>query len=298
MIFNTMPELPEVETLKRELGQVLMGKRFQSVKIFWPKAIVPLSPARFARELKNRKIESVERRAKIIFLNLDNRKTLAIHLKMTGQLIYYPNHNQGSTLEPAKVEPLILGGHSEDPTKYTRAIFSFIDGSRLYFNDLRKFGWIRLLGPRAIADLHKHHGQEPLAPGFTVSVLGTILDRYPQRTLKALLLDQTIIAGLGNIYVDESCFAARINPGRRGGTLANMEKRKLHHAIRAVLALAIKHGGTSARDYRRSDGARGGFAAHLKVYGRGAEPCRRCRTLIRKIKLAGRGTHFCPRCQK
>ena len=303
-----MPELPEVETLRRELAEVLIGQVIKSVKVLWPKSVTPKD---FARKLKGSKILGVNRRAKILLLNLTDNQTLAIHLKMTGQLVYRPNQNQGSTLGTFKVEPLIIGGHpqplpqglslagfKDSPFNYTRAVFNFTDGSRLYFNDLRKFGWLHLLKPQAVTALHEHHGAEPLAPSFTIQTFRAILDRYPRRILKAVLLDQTLIAGLGNIYADESCFAARIKPSRRVATLTAMEKLKLYRAIRSLLTLSIKHGGTSARDYRHSDGSRGGFATYLKVYGRAGKPCRRCGTLISKIKLAGRGTYFCPKCQK
>ena len=309
MMFSTMPELPEVETLCRELKKALVGRVIKSGKVFWPGTVMPLTPTTFLRQLKNQKIKKVERRAKILLLSLHpSELTLAIHLKMTGQLIYCP---QGSTLKPAKVKPLIIGGHpqplpqelsfgelKDSPFHYTRLVLNFNNGDQLYFNDLRKFGWLHLLNPRIVATLHQYHGLEPLSPDLTPQSFCAILDRYPKRKIKALLLDQTLIAGLGNIYADESCFAARIKPGRRVATLVNREKIKLHRAIRSILTLAIKHGGTSTRDYRKSDGSRGGFAVYLQVYGRGGQPCSRCHKPIQKIKLAGRGTHFCAKCQK
>ncbi|HEY4476601.1 MAG TPA: bifunctional DNA-formamidopyrimidine glycosylase/DNA-(apurinic or apyrimidinic site) lyase [Candidatus Paceibacterota bacterium] len=310
-----MPELPEVETLRRELTQVLIGREIKSVSILSPKAVAPLSPQQFSARIRNQKIVTINRRAKILLLDLTNDKTLAIHLKMTGQLVYYP---QGSTLKPAKVEPLIIGGHpqplpqglflagsKDSPFNHTRVIFNFTDGSRLYFNDLRKFGWLRLLDSQAIANLYTHHGFEPLSSDFTISAFKQILNRHSKRKIKTLLLDQTLIAGLGNIYVDEACFRARVRPTRRVVTLTTVEKMKLHRAIRAVLTLSIKHGGTSVRNYRRSDGSRGGFAAYLQVYDRTGKPCKNCppddeagHPAIIKIKLAGRGTHYCPQCQK
>ncbi len=295
-----MPELPEVETLRRELREVLPGRKIKSVVVLTPKTISPLTTRQFISRLRNQKVISVERRAKILLISFSPRPiTLAIHLKMTGQLVYYPNQNQGSTLKPAKVEPLIIGGHPEDPAKYTRAILYFTDGATLRFNDLRRFGWLRLFNAQEIAKLHGHHGPEPLAPSFTIQTFHAILNHYPKRKLKVLLLDQTLIAGLGNIYVDEACFAARIKPNRRVATLTLSETKNLFVAIKRILKLSIKHGGTSSRDYRRSDGSRGGFAAYLKVYGRAKQKCKRCKiNLIQKTKLAGRGTHFCPQCQK
>lgn len=288
-MFNIMPELPEVETIRRELDRVLSGQVIKSGKIFWPGAVKPLSPSTFLKKLVGQKVKKVERRAKILLLSLQpSELTLAIHLKMTGQLIY-PNQNQGSTLKPAKAEPLI---------KHTRVIFNFTDGSTLRFNDLRKFGWIKILSDDDKKVLLARLGREPLSPKFNLETFQTILDRYPNRRLKHTLLDQTLIAGLGNIYVDESCFMAGVRPTRRTKTLTQLEITKLYRAIPKILNLAIKKGGTSARDYIRSTGQPGGFAAYLKVYGRGGKKCKRCAGVIKKIKLAGRGTHYCPKCQK
>ncbi len=302
-----MPELPEVETLKRELARVLIGREIKEVKIFWPKGVAPLSPALFARKIKGAKIITVDRRAKILLLTLDNNYTLAIHLKMTGQLIYDP---QSSTLMTHEVEPLIIGGHPEpqpqglsldkskdSPFNYTRVILTFTDGSKLYFNDLRKFGWLRLMKSNEVKSWLAHLGWEPLTPSFTFKKFETIINRYPNRRIKHTLLDQTLVAGLGNIYVDESCFASRIKPDRLVKTLKPLEIKKLYREIKRILNLAIKKGGTSARNYVRSNGARGGFVPYLKVYGRSGAPCRRCQTPISKIKVAGRGTHFCAQCQ-
>ncbi|MFH1170653.1 MAG: DNA-formamidopyrimidine glycosylase, partial [Candidatus Vogelbacteria bacterium] len=182
--------------------------------------------------------------------------------------------------------------------KHTRIIFNFADGGQLYFNDLRKFGWLKILSADHKTRLENRHGVEPLSPKFDLETFKTILKRHPNRRLKQTLLDQTLIAGLGNIYADESCFASRIKPARKIKTLSTPEIKKLYRAIKMILKLAIKKGGTSARDYVRSDGSLGNFVPHLKVYGRGGQPCKKCRTLITKIKLAGRGTHFCPQCQK
>src|SRR3989344_7762220 len=172
-----MPELPEVETLKRELARVLPGRVVKSVKITWPKTVAPLTPRQFAIRLHGRIITAVSRRAKILLISLTpGQLILAIHLKMTGQLIYYP---QGSTLKPAKVEPLIIGGHPQArPFRYTRVIFNFTDGSRLYFNDLRKFGWLKILPAREARQIHEQHGLEPLSANFTLKNFAAALKRY------------------------------------------------------------------------------------------------------------------------
>jgi len=281
-----MPELPEVETLRLELAPVLINARFKSVQVSWPKSVRPLSGARFARVLQGRRIIGLERQAKVLLFKLDNSETLAIHLKMTGQLIYV-----GS-------EKTINGGHPEDLAKYTRVVFSFADGSILKFNDLRKFGWLKILDTADYQVLTAKHGLEPLSSEFSFENFMRALKRYPNRKLKAALLDQTLIAGLGNIYADESCFAADLLPTRQVKTLKPAELKKLHAAIKRILKLAVAKGGTSVRDYRRSDGNPGGFTRLLKVYGRAGTRCEKCHTPIVKIKLASRGTHYCPKCQR
>lgn len=270
-----MPELPEVETLKRELA-VIVGKKIKSANVF-------------SRQLKNKKIIGVERRAKILIINLSGGRQLLIHLKMTGQLIFVPRKGQ-----------MVIGGHPQDnPFRYTRAVFHFADGAKLYFNDLRKFGWLKLLKRHEAGKILNKHGVEPLEKHFTFSHFQNLLKKYQNRKIKQFLLDQSSIAGLGNIYVDESCFLAHIRPTRRVSSLKISEQKSLHQAIVTVLKLSIKKKGTSARNYVRSDGTPGGFVPYLNVYGRKGEKCKRCRTgIIQKIKLNARGTHFCNNCQK
>lgn len=256
-----MPELPEVETLKRELHRALVGKIFQDTK---------------------KKILGIDRRAKILIFHLSGGQAMLVHLKMTGQLVYKN----------------VVGGHPAPPDKYTRKVFPFTDGSKLLFNDLRKFGWIKMVRESDLPKIFSKTGVEPLGKEFTFTTFKNLLARYPKRKLKAFLLDQTLIAGLGNIYVDESCFLAGILPTRTVGSLTANEIKKLHEAIIKILKLSISKKGTSARNYVRSNGERGGFVPHLNVYGRGKEACKICRTAISKIKLNGRGTHFCAQCQK
>ncbi len=273
-----MPELPEVETLKRELS-IIVDKKFKLASIF-------------ASQLKNKKIISVERRAKILIITLSGEQKLLIHLKMTGQLIYQP-----------KVGKLVIGGHPDpsadgNPFKYTRAEFIFTDQSKLYFNDLRKFGWLKLLNKTESEKILNKHGVEPLSKLFTFQNFQNLLQKYPNRKLKQFLLDQSLIAGLGNIYVDEACFLAKILPTRTVKSLTKLEQKNLHTSIIKILKLSIAKKGTSAKNYIRSDGTKGGFVPYLKVYGRKNEKCKRCKTgVIQKIKFAGRGTHFCENCQ-
>ena len=295
-----MPELPEVETLKRELSRKLVGKTIAKTEVNWVKMVAPLSPAELGRELKGEKIAAIERRAKILIITLVGKKLILIHLKMTGQLIFVDEKNNltiGGHPQPLP-QGLSLRHPKESPFLHTRLVLHFTDGSKLLFNDLRKFGWFRLSHSEHLAELTKKIGPEPLSKNFTLDYFQSLFKRFPKRKVKQLLLDQHLIAGLGNIYVDESCFMAKVLPTRLAHSLKPSEIKKLHQEIIRVLKLSIASGGTSARNYRRSDGSKGNFIKHLKVYGRGGKPCLRCKGEINKIRLNGRGTHFCERCQK
>ena len=238
----------------------------------------------------------MDRRAKVLVIVLSDKKFLIIHLKMTGQLIF-------SYKLPAKSSKLIIGGHPQNggtdhlPNKYTRAIINFRDGSTLFFNDLRKFGWMRLVDENYIGELSEGFGVEPLHKDFTFEKFKNILRQYPNRKIKQLLTDQTLIAGIGNIYADESCFYARVLPTRRVGSLTKEKIRLLHQYIPKVLKLSISKKGTSFSDYVRLDGKQGRMVKWLRVYNKTGQPCSVCKTPIKKIKLNGRGTHFCPHCQ-
>jgi len=288
-----VPELPEVETIKRDLAKILVGLKINQVKITWAKTIAPLSPAIFQRKIAGTKITAIERRAKMIRIKLSGPLDLLIHLKMTGQLIYQP-----------QIGKIVVGGHPQPgglinlPNSFTRVILSFTNDSKLFFNDLRKFGWIRLADDKTIKTLFAKNGPEPLSKDFSLLVFQQILARFPRRPIKQILLDQTLIAGLGNIYVDEACFNAKILPTRKTSTLKPKEITKLHQAIIAILKLSISKKGTSSRNYVRADGSQGGFVPYLNVYGRSKETCKVCKQPIQKIKFVGRGTHFCKYCQK
>ncbi|OHA60103.1 MAG: DNA-formamidopyrimidine glycosylase [Candidatus Vogelbacteria bacterium RIFOXYD1_FULL_46_19] len=293
-----MPELPEVETVARDLNRVLKNHVIKKVVVRVPKMILPLSAEDFGSGLKTWSIEKVSRRAKIIVINLSKpkakaKKFLLIHLKMTGQLIWMP-----------KIGQAVIGGHPQPggghnlPHKHTHAEFHFQDGSVLYFNDMRKFGWLKLVTESEKEIILSPHGVEPLAKDFSLTIFTNLITKYPNRTLKHTLLDQKLIAGLGNIYVDEACFKTGVLPTRPVHTLSRSDLTKLHQEIVAVLKLSIKKKGTSARNYVRADGTKGGFVPYLNVYGRAGLACKQCGNLISKTKHAGRGTHFCSKCQK
>jgi formamidopyrimidine-DNA glycosylase len=286
-----MPELPEVETIKRELARKLVSKTISGVEVLWLKTVSPTLPKKFSELVVGKKVFSLERRAKMLVINLSNKISLAVHLKMTGQLIFVP-----------KTGKIISGGHPtsdvQTPGRHTRLIFYFKSGDTLYFNDLRKFGWIRILDDKLKKYLKDEVGLEPLDRNFTLIAFKEILLRYPNRTVKQVLLDQHLIAGIGNIYADEAAYLSRVLPMRRIKKLSPKEIASLHKNIIVVLKFSIQKKGTSSKNYRRSNGEMGGFMPYLMVYGRKGERCKRCGTLIAKIKHAGRGTHYCPKCQK
>lgn len=286
-----MPELPEVETIKNELAKLLAGRIIKEVKILWSKVVFPLSSSSFIKKITGLKILNLDRRAKMLIINLSSTDHLIFHLKMTGQLIFVPHSGQ-----------IIFGGHPtadiQTPGKHTRIIFTLDDNSHLYFNDLRKFGWAHLTSKADFKNLSSKIGPEPLSKTFTMVNLKKILKKYPNRTIKQTLLDQTLIAGIGNIYADEACFLAGLRPDRKIKSLSDKNISELQKQIIAVLKHSIKHKGTSSKNYLRSNGQKGGFVPYLYVYGRKGEKCKICNTNILKIKHAGRGTHFCPKCQK
>lgn len=303
-----MPEMPEVETIARDLAVSLVGQKIVLVKIFSAK-IASHSEAFFKKKLVGRKIIKLERRGKLLIFSLSPASLpapdyLLIHLKMTGQLIYLNRRAK------------IVGGHSlnsnrrtndnslaaavggELPNKYTRASISFKPNGQLFFNDLRKFGYLKLAtGVELERLLKNNYGPEPLTPAFSLPVFQTILKNRTTK-IKALLLNQKLIAGLGNIYVDESLWAARINPERPAGSLSSPETKKLWQAINRIIKQAIKERGTTFSNYVDSKGQSGNFSRFLRVYGRQGKKCPNCRNLLLKKKVAGRGTHYCPHCQK
>jgi formamidopyrimidine-DNA glycosylase len=294
-----MPELPEVETIRKGLAEVLPGKQITKFsvslkKMFQPAANVP-------KRLAGRTVEKVERRGKLLMIALDKDLTLLIHLKMTGQLIYRePVPGVGGT------KLVLAGGHPIPtvegalPSKVTHATFTFDDGSQLFYNDLRQFGYLKLVRTEDVAKVPivKTFGPEPLERGFTEKKFNELLKKRPTAKMKPLLLDQTFIAGLGNIYVDESLNLAKIHPLRTAGSLTATQKRDLYKAIKSVLQKSIRMGGTTDNTYVTIRGGRGDYLRVARVYHRVGEPCRRCGTPIKRMVVAGRGTHYCPRCQR
>jgi len=215
-----------------------------------------------------------------------------VHLKMTGQLIYRYDHKTvaGGHNLPKDLGPL--------PNKFTHLIFSFADKSKLFYNDMRKFGYMKIVDQAGKEDVLANFGIDAMDEQFTFPVFKKILEKKKGAMAKAVLLDQMTMAGIGNIYADEACHFARILPDRHIGSLSSRERRRLYRGLRHVLALAIRHKGTSADAYVRTSGEKGRMLPFLSVYGRDGQRCRRCRGTIKKAILAARGTHFCPRCQR
>ncbi len=272
-----MPELPEVETVRRRLEPVLTGRRFERVEISDPRLVRPHEPDEVAAELQGERVASVERRGKYLILRFETDRVLLIHLRMTGSL----RHSSA--------------GLDDDP--HRRALVRLDDGSDVAYRDVRRFGTWLLLEPGELdAYLAPRLGEEPLDAPFTAARLGQLLARR-RAPVKAALLDQRTLAGMGNIYVDEALWRAKIHPLRPAESLEPNELRRLHRAVRTSLEHGLARQGSTLRDYKLPDGGSGSMQHEFKVYGRGGEPCDRCGTPIAKIRVAGRGTWFCPTCQ-
>ncbi len=304
-----MPELPEVETVVRGL-QFLRGKRVRFGTVRKPKLVSvgpkTLSPKRqhtpqhastFLQTIRNRRILRIQRRAKLIVFTLDAGWMLLVHLKMAGQIIVQRKQQKKLLvrLYNAPAAPL-----QEMPSTHTHITLTFTDGTKLYYNDLRLFGTWRLVHTKQLANVTDlaGYGPEPLARTFTWQSLQAALQRRPKMKLKQALTDQTLLAGVGNIYADETLFAAKLRPTRLVRSLKVEDWKKLHRSLQAILHHAIRTQGSSVGEFIRPDGSVGTFGRYHKVYDRKGMPCTVCKTPIRRITLGGRGTHFCPSCQR
>jgi formamidopyrimidine-DNA glycosylase len=290
-----MPEGPEVETIKRGLELGIVGQTVSSVEVTSPKSFQASSET-ISKDVQAAEVEHVGRRAKVLLIRLNNGYTLMTHLKMTGQMVLVKR--DGDRFAGGHPTPSMAGSL---PDSTTRVIFEFASGDKLYFNDLRRFGWIKLV-PSSEVDqdsLVARLGPEPSADKFTMAYLAAVMIRHKGAPVKAVLLDQAAVAGLGNIYVDESLHLARIHPARRGGSLTAAEVKRLHRAVKEIMALAIDHGGTSFSRFVNALGGKGDYLEHARVFRREGQPCPvHPGTLVQKTRVAGRGTHICPRCQR
>lgn len=287
-----MPELPEVETVRAGLQRLLPGRVVADVSFDWPKSF-PNAVVDVDAYLRGALVAGVRRRAKVLLIDLDTAHTLVIHLKMTGQLVF-------------RGEQAFGAGHPNDslvgmlPDKSTRVTLTFSDGSHLYFNDQRKFGWMRLLPTIEVEnlDFFKKVGPEPLAADFSWQQFRDRFQRRQKTTIKAALLDQTVVAGVGNIYADESLWGAKIHPTTLVANVPDVKFKALFNSLRDVLQLSIEKGGSTDKNYVDAEGRRGSYLAFANVFRREDQPCPRCGTTIIKTRVAGRGTHLCPNCQK
>lgn len=282
-----MPELPEVETIRRGLNEYLPQHKIKKVEVSCDKSF--LGP----RELvKNAKVSSLDRRGKALIINLDNNISLLTHLRMTGQLIFRGKESEN-----------FAGGHpnenftSDLPNRQTRVILE-LDNGTLFFNDQRKFGFMKVLETAEV-------GNDPfirkLAPEpwqISVPELYQKLQKHKNSPVKAVILDQTVIAGIGNIYADEALFFAKVHPARTAGSISEEEAEQIIKGACAAMDASLEAGGSTLKTYVKADGSKGDYLEQFaEVFHREGQPCRRCGTEIVKIRVAGRGTHICPRCQ-
>jgi formamidopyrimidine-DNA glycosylase len=273
-----VPELPEVETVRRRLAPALVGRRFARVEIADARLTRPEDPVEVAAELTGERVAAVERRGKYLIVRFESGRVLLIHLRMTGNVLHVPG-----------------GVDGDDP--HRRAVVNLDDGSDVVYRDVRRFGTWLLVEPGELdAYLATKVGGEPLERTFTARVLAARLENR-RAPVKAALLDQRTVAGLGNIYVDEALWRARIHPLTPARELDAEQIRAVRSAVKLALEAGIKRQGATLRDYRQPDGSRGRMQERFKVYGRDGSPCERCGTPIEKTRVAGRGTWYCPQCQ-
>lgn len=286
-----MPELPEVETIRRDLTRVILNKEITDINI-GKKKLVKNNIDHFIKNIVGKKIIKIDRIGKLLIFHLSNNKYLLIHLKMTGQLIYQQCHR------------IIAGGHnyppinSDLPNKFSHLIFTFTDHSQLFFNDQRQFGYLNITTKNELSKITEKYGIEPLQPNFSLRSFEKILTGK-STSIKNILLNQNIIAGIGNIYADEICHSAKIRPQKKAHLLTKSDIKKLFLSTQQIIKQAIKYRGTTFSNYVDSSGNKGNYSSQLKVYGRFQKKCPSCKKgTISKIKISNRGTHYCPKCQK
>lgn len=288
-----MPELPEVETVRRGLERLIVGRRIKTVTVYDSPKSFPNAQADVEQFVYGAMIVEVKRRAKVLLIELSTNYTFVTHLKMTGQLVYVGDERFGA-------------GHPTDslvgnlPDRSTRAAIAFDDDTTLFFNDQRKFGWMKLYPTPEVMniDFMQKVGPEPLEDNFTADVLISRIRRRNNTTIKAAILDQTVLAGVGNIYADESLWGAKIHPATRVKNVSDEQLATLLSELKYVLNLAIEKGGSTDKNYVNAEGKRGSYIDFARVFRREGKECpRHPGTIIIKTKVAGRGTHICPICQ-
>jgi len=269
-----MPELPEVETIKRQLNSRLKGKKISRVEVFLPRFVkYPLE--KFKKIVEGSKIVKIGRRAKLLFIELDSGYFLVIHLKMTGQLIY-----------------------NGEKSKHTHLVYHFSDGIKLIHNDLRRFGFVKVIPKKELKEFlaKEKLGPEPLEKSFTLKAFKELFKKKNGK-IKQVLMDQKFISGIGNLYSDEILFPAKVLPTRKSSSLKEEELKRIYQEIKKILTLAIKRRGSSSDTYLDAEGKKGNFLPLVKVYRREGKPCLKCGAKIERLKMGGRSAHYCPKCQ-
>jgi len=274
-----MPELPEVETIKLQLKRLLKNKIISSVDLKLLKQ-VKTPKSIFLKNVVGAKIKNTNRRAKMLIITLNNGNYLIFHLKLTGQLIYHDKEGSSAFYQ----------------SKYSHVIFNFKDESKLFFNDLRQFGWVKLVDKKELGKVLSEFGPEPLAKDFTFKKFYDIFSKK-KKAIKPLLMEQKFLAGVGNIYAAESCFCAGILPMRRANKINKDEYKKLYQCLKKVLKFAVKKKGSSVENYVDAFGKQGAMTKYLKVYGKASQECKKCGSIIKSIKQNSRTSFYCPKCQ-
>ncbi len=305
-----MPELPEVETVVNELRPKLKNKKIKAVRVLMPK-MVAMGPAtlsnlrkpgetvalEFTKTLTGKTISGISRRAKMIIIDLAGKYAVLVHLKMTGQLIFFGKKELAKQIRLFNIpnyKPVHL------PTKSTHVIFEFTDGSKLFYNDFRQFGYLKLVTDKELPQVKElqGYGPEPLDPKFTFTEFEKLLTKRPNAKLKQWLMDPEVIAGIGNIYSDEIAYYAKVRPTRTMKSLSPSERKLVFSGIKKILTDAVEHYGSSVGDFVRPSGDWGTYGLLHKVYGRAGEKCKKCGSIIKSLKFNGRTGSFCPKEQK
>jgi formamidopyrimidine-DNA glycosylase len=307
-----MPELPEVQTVVFELNQKLVNKKIKTVEVLTPK-IISIGPAtvsnrrqtttaqvqKFTSVLRGQKIFAVTRRAKILIFDFSGPLSMLVHLKMTGQFIFEDKAQRQKTKGMYRILNKATAPLVKFPTKHTHVIFKFVDGSTLYFSDVRKFGYLKLVHDNEIGQVKEfaEYGPEPLSKEFTFESFKSKIGNRKSVSVKQFLMDPKVVVGIGNIYSDEILFHAKIRPDRKVIRISNSELKNIFKQIKPVLKQAIKYKGSSVGDFVRTDGSWGVMGKHHFVYGRYKKQCKVCETDLKRVTLGGRTGTYCPNCQ-
>ena len=308
-----MPELPEVQTVVNELNKKLTGRKIKRVAINLGK-IISIGPQtvsnirdtsqktvnEFARLLQGRKFTEVKRRGKMLIFDIDGPLSMLVHLKMTGQFIFEDKLQRAKTEGKYRILNSPTAPLVQLPCKFTHVVFHFTDGSTLYYNDMRQFGYLRIVKDPDLAHVKefKDYGPEPLDKSFTYEVFKAALKNRKKIPIKLALMDTKVVVGIGNIYSDEILYHAKVRPDRTVSSLKPKELKAVFDQIKPVLQAGIKYKGSSVGDFIRTDGKFGSMGKHHFVYGRKKQPCLSCGTMIESKKIGGRTTSFCPKEQK